>query len=98
MADPNNAEEMRLLSTQSAWAGLCLGMVSVHVRLPKGVTFHCYLMPWECMTRARAFLEIGAIGFSMHASGATHFAWEREREPVKRGRKPRIDFVNSRGE
>lgn len=84
MADPNNPEDMRKLSIESAFAGLCLGMVSVHVRLPKGVTFHCYLMPWECMTRARAFLEIGAIGFSMHASGASHFAWERETAKRKR--------------
>ena len=102
MANPTNPEDKRKLTIESHWASLCLGMVSVHVTLPKGVQFQCYVMPWECLTRARQFLEIGAVRLSMHGTGflsePSFFYWARETPKRTRRGKPRLDFVNQRGE
>lgn len=58
-------------------ASACLFMVSAHVELKSGVTFSCYLMPWECLDRARQFTEMGAKAFSLHASGSDCLYWTR---------------------
>lgn len=71
-------EHERKLAQESRWAALCLGMVSVHVTLAKGVRFHCYVMPWECMSRALQFLEAGAVNLSLHYTGSACFTWHRE--------------------
>jgi hypothetical protein len=66
------------LKQQAAWASACLVMVSCHVAFKDGGKVHCYLLPWECFERARAFTEIGAVGIALYgASTGVGANWTR---------------------
>jgi hypothetical protein len=75
------------IKRQADVATCCLMMVSCHVRF-KNTTLrvHCYLMPWECLDRARAFMEIpGVQSIGLYGTGNVYFDWTRP--PVRSHRR-----------
>lgn len=74
-------DRVRMLLQNSEWATLILGMVTIRVRFENGTGFHAYLMPWECLDKARMFEEMGAKSMALFPgnSGPCYFTWSRAR-------------------